>query len=386
MVSLFLFYQIKFYSTKNYIFARKTKKIYTMKKILFTLIVASMSMVSFAQVTDNEKALRTNIVSSDDTIGGWKFGGMTNIQFTNTKLYNWAAGGDNSVAINGVASLFANYKKDKNAWDNSLDFGYGIMRQGTKIFEANGKEYDRPFKKTDDKIEFVSKYGRQAFKSWYYAALLDFKTQMTEGKNWIGDTTTTIISKAMSPGYLTGGIGLDYKPNNYFSAYISPITARFIFVTDQDLADAGSFGVEGAKIIKNYLNNADSLDANGNIVREKGTGKNMKTEFGGYVRLQYTRTEWNQEWLKNVGFTTKLNLFSNYLENPQDVDVDWETLITWKIYKYFNISFNAHLMYDDDTKTIVETVDKATGNVSSKERGPKVQFKEILGIGFSYSF
>ena len=112
------------------------------------------------------------------------------------------------------------------------------------------------------------------------------------------------------------------------------------------------------------------------------SGKNLKYELGGYVRLQYTRTEWNTEWLKNIGVTTKLNLFSNYLENPQNIDVDWETLITWKIYKFFSISFNAHLLYDDDTKNIVP--DELTGENITK--GPKVQFKEILGIGFSYNF
>ena len=351
-----------------------------MKKIILTLFISSISILSFAQVTDNEAALRANNVAADST-SGWKFGGMTNVQFTNTRLYNWAAGGDNSIAVNGVGSVFANYKKNKNAWDNSLTVGYGIMRQGDKTFVANGKEYDRPFKKTDDKIEFVSKYGRQAFKNWYYAALVDFKTQMTEGKNYVGDTTFDVISKAMAPAYLTGGIGLDFKPDNYFSLYISPVTARFIFVTDQDLADAGAFGVDPAEYFKNAAGDADSLNTDGTKFKKLTDGKNMRTEFGGYIRLQYTRTEWNAEWMKNIGFTTKLNLFSNYLENPQNVDVDWETLITWKIYKFFNISFNTHLMYDDDTKTNV-TDDMGVTTV----RGPKVQFKEILGIGFNYSF
>ncbi len=351
-----------------------------MKKILFTIMLSGLSVLGMAQVTDNEDALRDQSANSDTT-NGWKFGGLTNITFTNTKLYNWAAGGDNSVALAGVASVFANYKKDKNIWDNSLDFGYGIMRQGTKEFDANGITYDRPFKKTDDKIEFVSKYGRLAFKNWYYAALLDFKTQMTNGYNWVGDTTKNIISKAMAPAYLTGGIGLDYKPNNYFSAYISPITARFIFVTDQDLADLGSFGVDPAEYQKNFAGDADSVFADGTKLK-LNDGKNMKYELGGYVRLQYTRTEWNQEWLKNVGLTSKLNLFSNYLDNPQNIDVDWETLITWKLYKFFTVSFNMHLLYDDDTKTI--EVDEISGENITK--GPKVQFKEILGLGFSYSF
>jgi len=358
-----------------------------MKKIIFTVLLSSVCAFSMAQVTDNEKALRTNSVSAEgDSVSGWKFGGLTNLTFTNTKLYNWAAGGENSVAFNGVASLFANYKKGKNAWDNTLDFGYGIMRQGGKYFtDSKGKDWDRPFTKTDDKIEFVSKYGRLAFKNWYYAALVDFKTQMTDGITYtfndsLGYEPTT-ISRAMAPGYLSGGIGMDYKPNNYFSAYISPITARFIFVTDQDLADAGAFGVEAAKYMQNAAGDADSLDASGNKYKKLTAGENIKKEFGGYVRIQYIRTEWEAEWMKNIGFTTKLNLFSNYLENPQNVDVDWETLITWKLLKYFTINFNTQLLYDDDTKTI-----EIDDNGNQIQRGPKVQFKEILGVGFNYSF
>ncbi|MBR4691097.1 MAG: DUF3078 domain-containing protein [Bacteroidales bacterium] len=358
-----------------------------MKKIIFTVLLSSVCAFSMAQVTDNEKALRTNSVSAEaDSVSGWKFGGLTNLTFTNTKLYNWAAGGENSVAFNGVASLFANYKKGKSAWDNSLDFGYGIMRQGGKYFtDSKGTDWDRPFTKTDDKIEFVSKYGRLAFKNWYYAALVDFKTQMTDGKTYTFNDSigyeSTIISKAMAPGYLSGGIGMDYKPNNYFSAYISPITARFIFVTDQDLADAGAFGVEAAKYMQNAAGDADSLDASGNKYKMLTAGENIKKEFGGYVRIQYVRTEWNAEWMKNIGFTTKLNLFSNYLENPQNVDVDWETLITWKLLKFFTINFNTQLLYDDDTKTI-----EIDNNGNQIQHGPKVQFKEILGIGFNYSF
>ncbi|MCQ2958840.1 MAG: DUF3078 domain-containing protein [Bacteroidales bacterium] len=339
-----------------------------MKKILLTVFIAGFSLLSFAQITDNESALRKNDVAQSDEENGWKTGAMTNLQFNNTKLYNWASGGENSVALNAIVSAFANYKNGKNVWDNSLDLGYGIMRQGTKTFDLDGETYNRPFKKTDDKIELVSKYGRQAFKNWYYAALLDFKTQITDGKNYILDTGYTVTSKRMSPAYLTGGIGLDYKPNNYFSAYISPVTARFIYVWSQALADAGSFGVTPAEV-----------DENGKMIA--GTGKNLKTEFGGYVRIQYTRTDWNAEWLKNVGLTTKLNLFSNYLDKPQNVDVDWETLITWKLYKFFTISFNTHLMYDDDTKTF--EVNELGETIT---RGPKVQFKEILGLGFSYSF
>ena len=110
-----------------------------MKKILFTLLMSGICIVAGAQVTDNESKLRDK-KSTVDTTQGWKFGGMTDIKFSNTKLYNWAAGGDNTIALNGVANLHANYAKGKNAWDNSLDLGYGIMRQGSKELE-NGQNF-----------------------------------------------------------------------------------------------------------------------------------------------------------------------------------------------------------------------------------------------------
>lgn len=344
-----------------------------MKKILFTLLMSGICMAASAQVTDNESKLRDK-KSTTDTVQGWKFGGMTDIKFSNTKLYNWSAGGDNTIAVNGVANLHANYVKGKNTWDNSLGLGYGIMRQGSKELE-NGQ--DRPFKKTDDKIVLSSKYGRMTYKNLYYAALLDFKTQMTEGRNYTSDTTFTIVSKALAPAYLTGGVGLDYKPNNYFSAYVSPITARFIIVNDQDLADLGSFGVTPAEY---------GVDpGTGNPVKISD-GDLFKYELGGYIRVQYSRTQWNNEFMKNIGFTTKLNLFSNYLENPENVDVDWSTLITLKINKYINVSFDTQLLYDDNTKNPEDVNNDGTIDPTTEIFGPKVQFKEILGVGFSYTF
>lgn len=344
-----------------------------MKKILFTLLMSGICMAASAQVTDNESKLRDK-KSTTDTVQGWKFGGMTDIKFSNTKLYNWSAGGDNTIAVNGVANLHANYVKGKNTWDNSLGLGYGIMRQGSKELE-NGQ--DRPFKKTDDKIVLSSKYGRMTYKNLYYAALLDFKTQMTEGRNYTSDTTFTIVSKALAPAYLTGGVGLDYKPNNYFSAYVSPITARFIIVNDQVLADLGSFGVTPAEY---------GVDpGTGNPVKISD-GDLFKYELGGYIRVQYSRTQWNNEFMKNIGFTTKLNLFSNYLENPENVDVDWSTLITLKINKYINVSFDTQLLYDDNTKNPEDVNNDGTIDPTTEIFGPKVQFKEILGVGFSYTF
>ncbi|MCX6332669.1 MAG: DUF3078 domain-containing protein, partial [Bacteroidia bacterium] len=265
-------------------------------------------------------------------------------------LTNWSAGGQNSVAVNGIFAVFANLKKGKSNWDNSLDLGYGLLSQG--------KGDNRNTRKTDDKIDFLSKYGRQAFKNLYYAALVNFKTQMTPGWNYEA-TPKNKISDLLSPGYLLVALGLDYKPNAYFSAFIAPLTSKFTFVTDKDLSNAGAFGVK--------------------------PGETIKSEFGGYIRSIYTKNDFKGEFMKNISFTTKIDLFSNYLDNPQNIDVNWETLLGMKVNKYISVNFNTVLIYDDNIKVPFDK--NGNGIIEAGESvGSKVQFKEIFGAGFSYKF
>lgn len=327
----------------------KTKIIF-----FFTVMLAIISFSVKGQVTDHEQTLRK---SNIDTAKGWIIGGFININLSQTTLKNWSAGGQNSLAINSILSVFANYKKKKSAWDNSLDIGYGLLQQGK----------DNDFMKTDDKVDFLSKYGRQAFnKHWYYAALLNFKTQMTPGYNYPNDSVK--ISDLMAPAYLITAVGMDYKPNAYLSAFISPITGKTIIVHNQELANAGAFGVEAA-----------TYDTAGNIITK---GKTIRNEFGGYVRIIFTKNDFKKEWLKNVSFTTKIDAFSNYLDNPQNIDINWETLIGFKVNKYITVSFNTLVIYDDD---ITIEVDSNNDGIID-ESGPRTQFKEILGVGFSYKF
>jgi len=309
-----------------------------MKKILMgTVFILVLGSIISGQVTEGEKKLRT--VSSDTTMG-WKKGGIAAVNLAQTSLTNWAAGGQKSVAINGIFSRFANLKRDKFTWDNSLDIGYGLLKQG-----------DVGYRKTDDKIDFLSKYGRQAVKNLYYAALLNFKTQMQPGYKYDGDEKTK-ISNLFAPAYLLTALGFDYKPNAYLSAFIAPLTAKFTFVTDEDLSAIGAFGVD--------------------------PGKKSRGEMGGYLRAIYNKADFQNELLKNVTFTTKLDLFSNYAHNPQNIDVSWETLIGMKVNKYISVSFNTHLLYDDDVKIQLPEEEGSVGSL--------VQFKEIFGVGFSYKF
>jgi hypothetical protein len=307
------------------------------KTIIAIILFACFFYSAHSQVLDAEKTLKTQ---STDTTKGWKKGGIVGLNLSQTSLTNWAAGGQNSLATNGLLSIFANFKKGKNAWDNSLDLGYGILKQqGAKFV-----------KKTDDKIDLLSKYGREAFKNFYYAALLNFKTQMDVGYNYPTDTTRIKISNRFAPAYIVGALGIDYKPNSYLSIFAAPLTGKVTIVTDQVLYDAGAFGVD--------------------------KGKKTKSEFGGYMRMIYSKNDFKSEFMKNVSFTTKIDLFSNYLKDPQNIVVNWETQIALKINKYISVNLNTQLIYDDKIKI----ADK--NNVSK----PRIQFKEILGVGFSYKF
>ena len=315
------------------------------KSFLLSLVVIwGLSFVVNAQVTEPEKTLRA---VNADTIQGWKKGSVLSFNFAQTSLTNWAAGGENSLAVNGLFSGFANFKKGKSVWDNSLDIGYGLVKQGAD-----------DFKKTDDKIDFLSKYGQEAFKNFYYAALFNFKTQMTTGYNYSDDSKTK-ISNLFAPAYITLALGLDYKPDAYFSAFVAPLTAKFTFVTDEDLSNFGAFGVD--------------------------PGETVKSEIGGYIRAIYSKNDFKAELLKNVSFTTKIDLFSNYLKNPQNIDVNWETLLAFKVNKYLNVNFNTQLIYDDDI--FIKNDRNGNGELEAGEGSKSlVQFKEIFGVGFSYKF
>ncbi|MBL4709076.1 MAG: DUF3078 domain-containing protein [Flavobacteriales bacterium] len=310
------------------------------KVIVIALLLIGSS--TFAQVTDGEKELKT---VRTDTVDGWKKGGLINFTFTQVSLTNWAAGGENSISLNGFSSLFANLKKGKSTWDNTLILAFGQVKQG-------GSKYV----KSDDRLQFTSKYGRKASKDWYYAGLFDFQSQFTVGYS-DAENRKGRISDFMAPGYFLGAIGMDYKPSDNFTVFISPVTAKLTVVNDDDLARVGAFGVQGDE-----FNNT-------NVKTEKF--ENTRLEIGGYLRMMYKR-----EVMENVSFQTNLGLFSSYTDDPTHIDVNWDNIITMKVNKYINASFTTSLIYDHDI--LIQDND---GDV-----GPRTQFKYVLGIGFAYKF
>jgi hypothetical protein len=322
----------------------KTNLFFISFLLCFTLNSAS------AQTTEAEKAIRT---ISKDSILGWKTGGLIGLSISQASFTNWAAGGQNTIALSGIVNLFAKYKSEQASWDNMLDLGYGLLQQG--------KGAD--FIKTDDKVDFTSKYGRKASDKWYYAALVNFKTQMTAGYNY--PNVTNKISDLLAPAYILAAIGMDYKPNDKLTAFIAPITSKNTIVNDDSLANVGAFGVEAA-----------TYDIDGTLLT---AGKKSRSEVGGYFRAVYQRTFFKD---KSVSITSKLDLFSNYKVNPQNIDVSWETIIGLKVNRFITTTITTHLLYDDD---VAIGVDRDNDGLLDGT-GPRTQFKEVIGVGLNVKF
>lgn len=298
-----------------------------MKKIIFTL--AMFLIISGIYAQESTEA---------DTL--WKFSGTTSLNLSQLSLTNWAAGGDNSLSGNALINLAANYAKDNTSWENALTLGFGLIKQGSD-----------PTRKSDDQIDLASKLGLKASEKWFYSGLLGFRTQFAQGYDNPGDVNRLKISNFMSPGYLNFSLGMDYKPSEAFSLLLSPLSSKFTFVLDEDLSAAGSFGLD--------------------------PGQSARAEFGAYIKMAFKK-----EILKNVILDTKVDFFSNYLENPQNVDVNWDLLLSFSINEYLSASLLTQLIYDYDIKFGTDT----TGDGTPDTFDAKVQFKELFGLGLSYSF
>jgi len=298
-----------------------------MNKIILTIAVTMMAVSLHAQES-----------SEADTL--WKYSGITSLNLSQLSLTNWAAGGENSVSGNALIQLSADYDNGTLNWDNDLSMGFGLIRQGND-----------PTRKSDDKIDLSSKFGYRASKNWFYSGLLSFKTQFTEGYDNPGEADRIKISNWLAPGYLNISAGMDYKPNDEFSVLLAPAAGKITFVLDEDLSEAGSFGL--------------------------GQSETIRGEFGGYIKIAYKK-----EVLKNVLLDTKIDLFSNYFENPQYVDVNWDLLLTFTVNEFISATLMTQLIYDHD----IEFGFDSSGDGTNDSFEPRVQFKELFGLGLTYNF
>jgi Protein of unknown function (DUF3078) len=278
-----------------------------------------------------DAASKTVTKDPNDTIPAtWKKGGLFTINLAQGSLSNWQGGGDkSSFSAIGFLNLFAYYKQGKNAWDNTLDLGYGYVNTtslGTR--------------KSDDRIDLLSKYGYDIGNHWYLSGLFNLRTQFSKGyeygKNNLGQDTKNLTSNFFAPANMLLSAGFDYKPNANFSVFISPLTERWIIVADDYLSSIGAFGVT--------------------------PGKKSRNELGAFLSATF-----NKEVAKNITYKTRFDAFSNYKSKPQNVDIFWTNIIAMKVNKLVSANIAVDLLYDDN----------AIG---------RLQLREILGIGLSAKF
>ena len=263
----------------------------------------------------------------------WSLSGMSALTLSQVSLSNWSAGGEDAIGFNVQFAYNADYKKAKHLWQNRLELAYGLNRT-----ETDGA------KKTNDKIYISSTYGYGLTKSLYVSSMVSFNSQFAKGYDYKPDPRV-LISRFMAPGYLMGGLGLTWNPKVYFTATLSAISWRGTFVTSDVLSEQGAYGVK--------------------------PGEHLFSEMGGNLKLEV-----NYEFMKNMTIYSWGYFFSNYLEDTKNVDVRWDVLLNMKVNKWFSANISTNMIYDNDTKIVQKDGSK----------GPRLQFKEVLGVGFQVNF
>ena len=305
--------------------------------------VSGLYALEDANVPEDEEAKDTT----------WVFRGFFSQQLNQVSFSNWAQGGENSVASTTIINLTANYHKKNFSWENRLNTAFGLLKtEGT------------PLRKNEDRIHLISKAGRELSPRFSTSFLGDFRSQFYKGYNYPNDSV--VVSRFMAPGTLSLSLGIDYKPLDYLSIFLSPASGKFTFVRDQELANRGAFGVKPAE-----------FDEEGNLIRE---GKNLNAEFGALLNVVF-----NKEVFEDVDVESRLTLFNNLVDddssNRKNTDVDWEITVNLKVNRYITASAFFHMLYDHDT--LIPVIDEEGVQTGTTR---KLQVKQMLGIGLSYRF
>lgn len=296
-----------------------------MRKLLIMFFLGSSALFAQDEIV---KSVEKVALTLEDTsvVQGWTKKGNFNFLANQSTFSNWLPGGQSNFAISTGINYDFNYKKDKWSWDNKLMVNYGV----TKI---DGQD----LLKSDDRIEFNSLLGRKASGYWYYSMFMNFKSQLTTD---LGNPAPGFVlpksTSFFSPAFLQIGPGMMWRKRDTFKFNIAPLTSRFVFVMDDDLSNIGAFGVD--------------------------PGKNLRFEFGASLSGYYKFELWENVSMENI-----LNLYTNYLEDSQNVDIDYQVNIVMKINKYLSTNFSFQAIYDDNAF-----------------RG--FQTRQVIGVGVNFGF
>lgn len=322
---------------------------------LFFVLSTAVSAQSIIQTTLNPNQLA---LPSSNWIKKNKIG----LDISEIAFVNWSAGGTNSISGLFKGEFGRVYNKGNHRWSNELIVKYGLNKQD-----------DVELRKTDDAFLINSTYGfrKDTTSNWFYSGKFNFNTQFTNGYSY--PNTDVAVSKPFAPAYIFLGAGAENsnkKQNRIF--YFSPITLKATLVLDQNLANQGAFGVKKAVYI------IDPNDPEQKIIVEEGS--QTKTEFGmlftGYMK---------SEIYKNIFFENRLSFYSDYLNKFGNIDVDYDTRLDLVVNAYVKANVGIHLLYDDDIKIKKKIIDNS-GATKQVSEGPRLQLKQVLGVGIVYSF
>lgn len=329
-----------------------------MKKIVLAIAVLfAIAGNTFAQVEKQIQGEAMNAAEKkkmDDTLNGWKFGGMGGLTFNQAGFKNWAPGGVNSFSMLFNLRLSADYKKGKHLWQNWAAAEYGLQFIKGDYFKV---------RKNADRWEIFSKYGYKVYKPLYVAAYADLRSQFSKSYTY-ADTTKTLTSRFASPLTFEAAIGLDYVPNAHFSLFASPLAAKIVYVGDDAIAMAGTFG--------------------------NAWPKKHRDEFGAVLIATYKQDFWKQ----NISILSVFKVYKNYLRSDyeksatinsfdnagkkhyrQNFDIDWQTTLGLKVNNWLSASVFMQLVYDNDV-----IFAKDANNITST----KAQFRDVIGVGLTY--
>lgn len=339
-----------------------------MKKQLLLVCCLLAAATSFSQITkvdDVKKSLQTE---NKDTVA-WIHAGVVSIGANGGFLHNWAAGGElASLLVNGIVSARLDRLNHRDIWSNNLDMTYGLIYNYSTGFVP---------RKTDDRIDFTSKYGMMldTGRNIFLTGLFNFKSQFTKGYDYSLPKWDSMSTSAFfSPAFFTLALGLEYRKGSDISIFLSPLAARVI-TADKYYTLSRPEGMFGVPYGKTYVK-----------------------QVGAYFSGRYTVNV-----SKNMIYKTRLDLYSNYLakdtkdstgvvikkDNPGNINVLFDNLFSWKVSKIFNITLGLTLMYDNNIPYSKTYIDDMGNEVPKTEPGRNLgwmQIKQVTTIGLAYKF
>lgn len=306
-----------------------------MKKVLFIAGLIFAGSVS-AQVSDVSSELDKTAVQKTDSIEGWTRGGTASLLFNQSAFSNWVSGGTSSVSGTANVNYDANYRKGDLTWDNKFILAYGLS-----------KNKGEDFRKTDDRLEINSLVGKKAFGNWSYSFFANFKTQFTNGYDYDNDTDLAYeTSGFFKPAYLTFGPGLLWKKHDNLKFNLAPLTSKMTFISGE------VFTWDGTDFVS-----SDDVETFG-----IDPGKSLRYELGFYAAGYY-----KVQLMENVSMENILSLYSNYLDEPKNVDIDYTMNLVMQINKYLSTNLSLRTVYDDNAIK-------------------RLQVSEVFGLGVNVNF